>query len=196
MNNVMTFDEVVCVLETLNELDNCEACIAGGWLRDKLNGVQPKDVDVFVCGEITRGEIENSLFFKYIGSPSLMLTPKYYGNYEECDMRDDVVGVLKYEKVNLDIIRMSSKNVEDIIDNFDVSVCQIYGKLNELGQIDVYVSRQYMDWVDHGIIYHYTNIPTSESHLNRVREKYNVDLTPVKYKHGQMEVVKIGTITE
>ena len=188
---IKAFADCVNVLREINNIPGTQAYVAGGWVRDKLNGFEPKDIDIFVTGVSTHTEVRNRLMY----APGYFLeAPKYYGNYQECDMREDVRGVLKYKDSELDIIFMSQLDIVHVIDNFDVSVCQVYGELNEDGEIDVYASKQYLDWIERGIIYRYTNVLTTQDHLDRVQHKFNTELTPIELEQGQLEVVKIGTI--
>lgn len=189
---VKSFADCVNVLQTLK--DGCiDGIVAGGWIRDKLNGVEPKDLDIFVLGEPDRHHVEVTMM--NCDFHTWNDTPHYYGNYENNDMRDDVVGVTKYKERDLDIIIMKQDSPIEVISNFDVSVCQLYGVLND-GKIDVYATADYMEFLDNGTIYEYTNIPTSEDHLDRVRAKYGKDLTPKTMVIGDVVVQKIGVISE
>ncbi len=189
---VKGFDDCVNILQTLKE-DCIDAIVAGGWIRDKLNGVEPNDLDIFVLGNPDRYEVEQAV--SYCDFHQWNDCPKYYGNYNDCDMRDDVVGVAKYKERDLDIIIMKQRCPIEVISNFDVSVCQLYGILNG-DKIDVYASSDYMDFLNDGTVYEYTNIPTSEDHLDRVRAKYKTELTPKVIVPENVVVQKIGVISE
>lgn len=168
--------------EVLRDLKNCgyEAYVAGGFIRDILNGIAPKDVDVFITGQVD-GSVSAKVLQRQHGG-------RWFRNYGDMDMRDDVHGVLKVDDT-LDIIMMESfkpnatligPNTYDIYDtvkNFDVSICGCFGKLVGDG-LEVYVTDDYLDWKDKGIIYHYTNIMTTQNHLDRIKNKFNVELTP------------------
>lgn len=188
IQKLKSYDDCVKLLKSLNKQPGIDAVVAGGWVRDKLNGLEPKDIDIFVMDG-------NQQFVKYTMEREGFFhdTPRYYGNYENCDMRDDVEGVLKYKDYDLDIIFMEQLDIEEVVENFDVSVCQVWAVL-EGDDLVMYASKDFMDWKEKGIIYQYTDIPTTEDHLNRVREKYDVELTPKL--SGDMEVVKLGVLSE
>lgn len=181
-------DTVTTILKRLNDY-SIPGFVAGGWIRDMVNGIEPKDIDIFVPNgyETFHRQIRSCLMYEVIEHP------RYYPNYQDFDMRDDVIGVLKYKQSDIDIIIMDHHSVEDIIFNFDVSVCQIYGKLGDSG-IDVFASEDYLDWVQRGIIYKYTDIPTTENHLERVRSKFNVELTPKTSDQIKRTISHIGEL--
>lgn len=188
IQQLKSYDDCLKLLKALNSQPGINAVVAGGWVRDKNNGIEPKDIDIFVMNG-------NRSFVSYTMEREGFYhdTPRYYGNYEECDMRDDVEGVLKYKDYDLDIIFMEQDDVEDVILNFDVSVCQIWAQL-EGDELVVYATQDYLDWIEKGIVYQYTDIPTTEDHLDRVREKFDVELTPKL--SGDMVVVKLGVLDE
>jgi len=181
-----TFDDITGIIMFLESLKakGITAYLAGGWLRDQDNGIETKDVDIFLTGSDhgVRWKVEDMLHYD----------SSYYGNYNKCDMRDDVIGVLKSEKQGVDVILMEQESIVDIIDNFDTSICQIYGELVD-SKLKVYASKEYLDWKDKGIIYAYIDIPTSQDHLDRVEAKFNVKMTPIDSKKNKIEMVHIAT---
>lgn len=180
-----TFDSVEGIIEFIESLKakGMKGFLAGGWLRDQDNGIDTKDVDIFIvdADDSTRWDV----------SPMISYT-KYYGNYGECEMRDDVVGVLQSEKNGVDVVMMEQDCIVEIINNFDVSICQIYGEVID-GKLEVYASKEYLDWKEKGIIYQYTDIPTSQDHIDRVEAKFNVKLTPINSNTNKIEMVHVKT---
>lgn len=181
-----TFDDVDGIIKYLEDLESkgITGYLAGGWLRDNDNNIPTKDVDIFITNSDhdTRFEIEDMLHYK----------AKYHGNYGDSDMRDDVVGVVCSERQGVDVVLMEQDSIVDIIDNFDVSICQIYAELVD-GKLEVYASKEYLDWKEKGIIYSYTNIPTSQDHIDRVEAKFKVELTPIDSNKNKIEMVHVGS---
>lgn len=189
MTDTMSVGKVINHLQKLNT-NGVTAFVAGGWVRDYMNAVKPKDIDIFVVGNgVTVDELK-SIDIDYFG------ITRTFGNSESSGnsgMREDVVGVVKYDDLDVDIVVMKAPTMEDVVNNFDVSICQIVGVL-EGDTISVYATDDYLDWGRKGVIYHYTDIPTTENHLERVRKKYNVELTEILAR--KMPLVKIGELYE
>lgn len=140
-----------------------DAAIAGGWVRDIDNNIQPKDVDICILGDVD----EDSL--PYLG---LTDTGSWYPNYGGMRMRDDVKGVIKYDMDDVDIILMKPHSWEQVTGNFDVSVCQILAKLNSRGELEVYASDSYKAFKNGAPILRFLTVPTCDSHVQRVRDKF------------------------
>lgn len=169
---LINIDGVKNILNSL-KVNGYTAYVAGGWIRDIDNGIEPKDVDFFVVDDIDYMDVRDCLVADgYVR----MDASRYHSNYG--GMRDDVDGVIKCHGSGIDVVMMNSGSIEDTCLNFDVSICQIYCKLDDNGDLVVYVSKDYLDWVNDGIIYKYTNILTTENHLSRIKAKFNVDLIP------------------
>ena len=184
-----TVKDVRDILNILTK-NGIDAFVAGGWVRDMFFGIEPKDIDIFVNKGSTavseRVNVEHIL-----NSYQYASNGKWYPNYEHNDMRDDVEGVIKYVSSGLDIVLMKTDTIEDVISNFDVSICQIYAKLID-GKLMMFASKDFMDWGSRKLIYQYTDIPTSDSHLERVRAKFNTEL--VGKKSGGMVMMEIGEL--
>lgn len=178
-------------IEALKEVERhgFKAIIAGGWLRDRLNGVEAKDLDIFVLGVHNREDFP----FSQQSYVALYDDMRYFGRYDDSVMREDVLGVLKYKSKMIDHVLMKTYTAREVIYNFDVSVCQIWAEL-EGDRLKVYATQDYMDYVNYGIIYVYTNIPTCESHLERVRLKYNTELIPSTFNNSP--IVDMGYLDE
>lgn len=164
------------------------AFVAGGWVRDKMNCVEPKDVDIFVVGNGVSVESVKSINLDYFGITQTFGNSEGSGN---SGMRDDVIGVLKYDDIDVDIVVMRSTTVDGVVSNFDVSICQVVGLL-EGDKISVYATDDYLDWGRKDVIYQYIDILTTQRHLDRVRVKYDVELTPVDSR--VQPLIKIGEL--
>lgn len=187
LQELRTVEDCKRILSIINRRNSGKAVVAGGWVRDKLNGIEPKDMDIFVMSG-NRDLIEHDLELNgFYGNA------RYFGNYENCDMRDDVEGVLQYHRLGMDIVFMEQFDIEEVVENFDVSVCQIWAELED-DSLVVYASRDYMDYKERGIIYQYSDIPTTDDHLNRIRAKYGTELTQIK--SHEVERVRIGVLNE
>jgi hypothetical protein len=137
------------------------AFIGGGYVRDTLLNVTPKDIDVFVLGH-------NDLTLAPYGYD----WPSHLGGSGD-NLREDVIGIEKYENKDLDIIYLSQDSYVRACNNFDLSICQCYGILSEdESSIDFYVSEDFEEFQKNNIIYQYSNIKTTQSHIDRVKEKY------------------------
>lgn len=174
--------EIREVLFKLNQY-GLEAIVAGGYVRDMLLGIESKDVDYFILNshDGARDIVESSTF----GTRS-----QYYGNYENNDMRDDVIGVTKIKSKNIDFVYMKT-DLESTLYNFDVSICQCLIKL--VGDnLVVYATKDFLEWQTSGIIYRYVNIPTSHCHLTRIKNKFNVELT--ESNNSNSPIVEVMTL--
>lgn len=183
--NELEVGQVIKHLKALNENPNHKAFVAGGWLRDVLNGVTPKDIDIFVVGENLTLDNVKSL------NPTQFSMVRTMHNSGNSNFRDDVIGVNQFPEHGVDVICMRVNTVEQVVENFDVSICQIAGVLNG-DHIDVYATDDYLDWGRKHVIYQYTDIPTTDNHLDRVRAKYNVELTEATSK--PVSLIKIGEL--
>jgi len=180
----ITVGDCVEILQHLSDR-GVTAFVAGGWLRDKDQGLSPKDLDIFILNPGGRCIKNIRVGDAILGSHDL------FPNYPESPMRSDVEYVMKYPNHDIDFIVMHSQTIHDVIEHFDLSICQIWGVLVD-GHIDVYASKHYNEWNNNKIIYRYTDIPTCDAHLNRVKRKFGVEFT--KVVSGDFEAVKIGEL--
>lgn len=187
--------EVKDILIKLHNL-GLKAYVAGGFVRDYLNGITPKDIDVFVIGNVHQDDYLKQELLNTFG------VGKWYKNYNTMDMRDDVISLLKIDSIDLDIIFMKyykgdnifyldKYSIIDTIRNFDVSLCQCYIQLNN-GELEFYVSEDYMDWKNNKICYRYIDVETTDNHLDRVKAKFGIDSFVEKCKNKDLKVVKVG----
>lgn len=139
------------------------AFIAGGWARDTILGKEPKDMDVFVLNNLSTNKLD-----EVFDSHCTIIHNSQY-----LKMRDEVIALYKYDNLNLDVLLMSNPTIEYVLENFDVSICQAICVL-ENDKLVYKVSKDFMDYINNRIIYRYTNIPTSDDHLYRVKRKFNI----------------------
>ncbi len=190
-------------LEILERM-GLEVYIAGGFVRDILNGIEPKDIDIFVIGS---DGSKCATTVATINDQYQESGCSWYTNYGNSVVREEVQSIFKVGE-ELDIVFMQPsyyhqigflnfvvKNYEitDAVLDFDVSICGCYAELNEEGDLDIFVTEDYMDWVDKGVIYRYTNIPTTDGHLQRVADKFKTPLT-MKEVDRDMSFIKYKTI--
>ncbi len=165
------------VLTTLNRYFNRvgstnRAYVAGGWLRDYLLGVEPKDIDIFIASPSkapfsTSSYTSNVLFDHYGWKVNCHLTSEYV---ENSSLREEVDYLLKYTSEDVDVIGMKT-GLFEFLNNFDMSICQVYGELVD-GEIKIYASKEFTDFKKDKIIHQYEHILQREDHVARVVEKY------------------------
>lgn len=142
--------------------------LAGGYLRDIEHSIIPKDSDIFIC-PMTDKQIR---YTADIQQPTRTFLPRrrryIYYNYG-AGMRKDVNYIVKYG-CKYDVIVMHT-GIEDVIRNFDMSICQIYGYIED-GELLVKTTHQYEDYKTNKIIWIYEDIETTASHINRITAKF------------------------
>lgn len=162
------------------EDENITAFIGGGWVRDEILGRKSKDIDVFV--------LNTDKDFKHLFTNDC----KVITNYENMVMRDDVFKLYQYPSLNVDILSMNNPTIEDVLENFDVSICQAVCILED-DKLVYKVSKDFMDYINKGIIYRYVNIPTSDNHLDRVKKKFNItDFTKKESSNVELINYSVG----
>ena len=157
-----TYKQAVVLLKELRSR-GLDAAICGGWIRDIDNNITPKDIDICVLG-VT----EDS-------NPDIIIegeTGTCFPNYGGMNMRDDVACVIKYYNTDVDIIIMKPDTWEEVTGNFDVSICQIICKLDDDDVMHVFASDSYLGYKKGGPILRFLTIPTCDSHVQRVRDKF------------------------
>ena len=164
-----------------------DAAICGGWLRDIDNNIKPKDIDIFVIGDIKYEEVFNPDTVKDIDG-------HWYGRYEGSNMRDDVNGVLKLDNNTLDVIFMKQKSWEEVLGNFDVSVCQILCKLDNDNNMKVYCSDSYLEFKKTGKPVRFMQVDTCDGHINRIRKKFGS--ISYNYESTDSSMNLYGTLAE
>lgn len=169
---------VVEARETLRRLQKSSfpACVAGGWGRDILLGVAPKDIDVFVSPLYLSLETEEVVKLQVTAkdmqevfqekSEVVVLDADYL---TESNIRSDVEALIKFELV--DIICMKT-SLQETISNFDCSVCQCCVILTEAGDLEFTVSEDFLEFLKSGVIYTYSHTPVREDHKLRLSMKY------------------------
>lgn len=162
-----TKEGVIDLLSKLNT-GGVSAYVAGGWLRDIDNGIIPKDADIFVCPSY-QVEVPCEVIYAVTRDFEPGVVRTFHPNYEGGQMREDVDYVIKYGK-SYDVVVMKS-NIEDVIRNFDVSICQIYGYFNG-DDIKVRVSNEYLEYKKNNVIFQYVNVKTTDDHTNRIKSKF------------------------
>jgi len=138
------------------------AFVGGGWVRDKLLGKDPKDLDIFVLNPY---EEDMELILNDYGDPV------YYGGSGE-NIREDVSHIEKYNDVDVDIIYMKRHNIVQVCNSFDTSICQCYAILNNEGDLSYYTSTDFNDYLSKNIIWLYSDIQTTEGHISRIKQKF------------------------
>lgn len=188
MSKILKFEDCIKILKTF-KYHNIDAFISGGWLRDNLNNIIPKDLDIFINNSELIYDIM-SCFDK----TEYKSYPETYSNHLYSNMREDVISVIKYEELNLDFIIMKNTTCEGVVSNFDTSICQIYAKLSDDEKtLDVFVSNEFLEYIKNRIIYLYTNIDTSEDHINRIKSKF-FNATFIEKEFGGVEFIKYITM--
>lgn len=161
-------EEVIELLNKLNKgCNGFKAYVAGGWLRDIDNGIDPKDADIFIC-PTQEEEIPHELVYDLTRNFKTETIRSFHPNYEGGQMREDVSYVIKCDVY--DMVVMHTR-IEETIRNFDVSICQIYGFVED-GEIKCVNTRQYDDYKLNNIIWQYDDIKTTDNHIERVKEKF------------------------
>lgn len=141
------------------------AFIGGGFVRDTLLKREPKDIDIFV--------LSCSPFFKLFNLPYSVYGSHTSSGGSGDNLREDVTMVEKYEMSDLDIIYLDQPTIESACYNFDMSICQCYAILSEdESDLVYYVTSDWFSYYTDKIIYQYSNIQTTESHVERVKQKY------------------------
>ena len=163
-------DDLVCKILTDLRSIGFKAFVAGGYVRDKLLGKETKDIDIFVLQDYTR------YWSTVLDMFGMKDRARVIGNYGDMCFREDVEVLIKVDNLNLDILHMKSETIEDVLINFDTSICQCYGVVED-GRLVYYVSEDFMDYINNNIVYKYTNIPTTDDHLKRVKAKIGVEFT-------------------
>lgn len=154
--------QVVDILSKAKEQGLC-AFVSGGFVRDTILNKPIKDIDIFI-----------------LPTPDNFLSldlPATYGSFRNIggsgsNIREDVVGIQQYLQSKVDIIYLQQESPESSCYNFDCSICQCYAVLNDNGELEIRVSKDFMDYVNNNIIYLYSDIQTTDNHINRIRDKY------------------------
>lgn len=157
-----------------------DAVVAGGYVRDNILGKNIKDVDYFIlnCEERERDiELE------------LSDIESEYDNYGNMNVRDDVLKIIK-TKDGDDYICMKD-DLHSTLRNFDCSICQACIFVDARDNLQVRVSKDFMDYILSNTIYFYSDIKTSESHIERVRDKF----PNAVYKDKESEEVRFIPLT-
>jgi hypothetical protein len=135
------------------------AFIGGGYVRDTILNKPIKDVDVFtLVNEDYLLELDLGHSDNYGGSGA--------------NIRDDVAYIQKFTNADVDVICMYHESIEGACYSFDCSICQCYAILNEEGVLELYVSEDFKVYLDSDVIYFYSDIDTSDSHTDRIHEKF------------------------
>lgn len=150
------------------------AFLGGGWVRDTLLGKTPKDVDIFVLGE--QSTFLTKYFPKHVTHHPLDVGASYgksvdYGGSGD-SIREDVDKIEKYDIGDLDIIYMKHSTILSACSSFDSSICQCYAILDEEGNLCYYVSDDFKEYEDNNTIYFYSDIQTTEGHIERIKSKF------------------------
>lgn len=188
------------IKQELKRLEQCneDVFLAGGCIRDYYFNKPIKDYDIFVLNKNNYCELE--LHSIYDKNNLTFHTSKFYRNYEDGVMRDDVHGV--YQKINWDLdfsitldvdyIVMRSSSIEETIFNFDTSICQCYGVL-EGDELVYYASEDFLEYERNNVIYFYPDIETCDGHIARVKKKFPNAIYKEKLsKDINRGIVKIG----
>jgi hypothetical protein len=207
------------VLTVTGLATDCEAAICGGYLRDLDYGIDSKDLDVFVMvpaprhslGSLSllqcaieenmaminamKKELDDYLLIYGLIKPDLLYKKaRWFSNSQSgSNMRADVIGVKKYYCSDLDFVFMDGSQWEKVTENFDVSICQIMCRLED-GKLNIYASDSYMAHKrGTGNILRFYPIPTSDSHVARVKAKFG----KVEGVHTTDSTLKlVGELTE
>lgn len=167
--------QVVDILSEAKE-QGLYAFVSGGFVRDTILGKPIKDIDVFVLhGKRYKFESIDTVL-PDVSANNLML-PLKYGNYRTIggsgtNIREDVLNIEQYPYSQVDVIYLNHITPENACYNFDCSICQCYAILNDNGELEIRVSKDFMDYVNNNIIYLYSDIQTTDSHIDRVKNKY------------------------
>lgn len=141
------------------------AFIGGGFVRDALLKREPKDIDIFVLNS-------QNLSLNLDFPSGVYGTPKHIGGSGD-NLRKDVIGIEKYEDSDLDIIYLNQPDIKSACYNFDMSICQCYAILSDdESDLEYYVTLDWYSYYTDKIIYQYSNIQTTEGHVDRVKQKY------------------------
>jgi len=148
---------------------NLDAYIAGGYTRDAILNRSPKDLDIFIVNSdnYTKEDLEQI----YTAENSPFSGCRFFPNYLDSHLRDDVFCVYKDDVNCIDYIIMNTTTIEEVIFNFDASICQCYAKLED-GKLNYYVSGRFKHYQQTGIIEVYTDVPSTEDHIERLKSKF------------------------
>ncbi len=161
------------VIETLTKLLKSlgyKAIVGGGWIRDVLNGVEPRDIDIFLLNESSEEAIDEELIKGLHRFGTSTKTIRKYGN---CKMREDVNFVIKCSEFNADIISVKG-DIYETISSFDTSICQVFGYV-VCGKLYVFSSDDYQCWKSDNVVLRYEDLDTRDDHLDRLSRKYKFD---------------------
>lgn len=162
--------------------------IGGGWVRDVLFGIIPKDIDVFLAYRT------DNFAYEPTNLPN-NFKMKVCLNADYGAFRDGVLYLEKFEDIyandttdvgtTVDILHMLSSGVvsnsaiNDIVSGFDCSICQVYAKVELIGDmissqdgLCFYVSSHFLEGYKNRVIYHYEDIPVREDHRDRMIAKF------------------------
>ena len=167
------------------------AFVAGGYVRDAILNKPQKDIDMFVIGDFDENKIDTAHSIK----PNRwgLLTKPYYKikNYSNMNIREDVLEIYKFDDLNIDVMVMNCSTIEQVLGNFDLSICQCACVL-EGDELVYKVSEDFLDYIKSGTIYRYIDIDTHDNHLDRMKDKFGVDsFTEVNSKPIKLMSFKI-----
>lgn len=156
------------VLEIFDDHGLSEVFVGGGWVRDVVSGITPRDIDIFVKDYDIADDwkVEKELLGAF------WCDPKYMPSYENSSFRDDVNFVLNIPSHELDIISVKG-DMRETVSKFDTSICQIAAKLVD-GELVVSCTKDFEAWADDGEIYQYIDLVTREAHLDKIKNKFGV----------------------
>lgn len=161
-------DTIFRVLEIFDDNGFPEVFVGGGWVRDVVSGVTPRDIDIFVKDY----HIDNDPHMEDVLRGAFWCDPKYMPNYENSSFREDVNFVLNIPSHEVDIISVKG-DMRETISKFDTSICQIAAKLVD-GELVVSCTKDFESWANDGEIYRYVDLVTREAHLDKIKDKFGI----------------------
>lgn len=158
-------DELAAILTVADHGLKIGAHLAGGCLRDYILGKHEnlKDYDLFFHGadisalETLPGDIFGN---------AKILPPEAVKN-----MREEVKGLVKYHSASIDIVIVDCESIRDTVKTFDASVCQVWVENVGCGEVGVFCTHEFLEFMHKKVWYWFKDVPTS-AHLDRVVAKY------------------------
>ena len=169
------------------ECERLGAYLAGGCVRDYLllPGTKAKDYDIFISNTLGNGTYVNTSLF----GQGYRVSDDFISN----KTRDEVLAVDKYDHVNVDVILMDKSTVEGMIATFDSSICQVWLEVVD-GHTVVMCSPDFLHYLVTGDWILYTDIETSQSHVDRLIAKFGVH--SIEMESSTFSGIKLGRLSD
>lgn len=165
------------VLDVVTNTVDPDAIVAGGYLRDRMLGIEAKDADVWMHDTLPPFQRARQLVEVLRRQGHKAVIRKVYDRTDVCRRMDDEGDYLTWKRLNgviqlmiddspFDFMQRHKliNSIEDVIEDFDVGLCQI--GMNRWGTTS-FTSAFWDDWRNNTL-----TVFRETAHADRLRKKF------------------------